>query len=467
MNKKLLILVCIISIVLFVVVKINGSSNESDTTKVIGDVEQVVDVTNYMKNIVSHNKKTNEKVKDVLKLSKLISLSKPLENSYEVWLVDKEGNSLDINCNEIEEGCMFCLEEELYYSHNGGQVVAKELGAISKIVVVSKDTTLENGFNIISNTKNIESFSLGKIMMSFINNDQKIYDKHIKPSYFYDINEDVSNIVMGNNGDYSLISSGDYFKLEEDCIDLMSEDNELKVYDAKGIYIDALQTSNMDVYKDTINYIEKGNKVMFVFLDGFSYGQYEYCKDNNLIPYMSQFDATMASSVYKPVTNAGFAAMITGVPPMKNGVYCRKQNELKTQSIFGKLKKMGKKSALIEADKKILNTEIQPILNIDKNKDGTIDDEIFECAKTKLKDDFDFLLVHFHAIDDMGHNFGDTGEQTLECIKIHDEYVRKLVESFEGKVIITSDHGMHKTKDGGSHGDFRYEDLIVPYIVVE
>jgi hypothetical protein len=34
-------------------------------------------------------------------------------------------------------------------------------------------------------------------------------------------------------------------------------------------------------------------------------------------------------------------------------------------------------------------------------------------------------------------------------------------------VIITSDHGMHSTDTGGYHGVFRYEDMIVPYIITE
>jgi len=78
---------------------------------------------------------------------------------------------------------------------------------------------------------------------------------------------------------------------------------------------------------------------------------------------------------------------------------------------------------------------------------------------------FELMVVHFHSIDDMGHNFGDITGETMDEIKRLDMYVKELVSMWEGNVIITADHGMHSTEDGGSHGEFRYEDMIVPYIV--
>ena len=77
------------------------------------------------------------------------------------------------------------------------------------------------------------------------------------------------------------------------------------------------------------------------------------------------------------------------------------------------------------------------------------------------------LLVHFHSIDDAGHSYGDISPKTLGQIKIVDGYVRELVEDWSGKVIIVADHGMHAEGDAGGHGQFRYEDLIVPYITAE
>ena len=45
--------------------------------------------------------------------------------------------------------------------------------------------------------------------------------------------------------------------------------------------------------------------------------------------------------------------------------------------------------------------------------------------------------------------------------------MEEIIQQFKGKIIITADHGMHELLDYGDHGDFRYEDLFVPYIIVE
>ena len=34
-------------------------------------------------------------------------------------------------------------------------------------------------------------------------------------------------------------------------------------------------------------------------------------------------------------------------------------------------------------------------------------------------------------------------------------------------IIIAADHGMHSVGNEGNHGDFRFEDLIVPYVMIE
>jgi len=54
----------------------------------------------------------------------------------------------------------------------------------------------------------------------------------------------------------------------------------------------------------------------------------------------------------------------------------------------------------------------------------------------------------------------------MERVKTIDSYIEQLVLNWDGKVIITSDHGMHSTGESGSHGELRVEDMVVPYIVI-
>ncbi|HHX74472.1 MAG TPA: hypothetical protein GX699_06185, partial [Firmicutes bacterium] len=208
----------------------------------------------------------------------------------------------------------------------------------------------------------------------------------------------------------------------------------------------------MDLYPDTEHYLRLG-RVMVLYLDGFGYHQYLHAVRTGYAPFLAELPpAARALAVYRPVTNAGFAAMITGRPPGENGVWSREQKDLLVPSIFALAAGSRKKAVLIEGHIKILNTEVEPVLNPDVNGDGSTDDEIMARAADCLDQDYDLLFVHFHSIDDAGHTYGDLSQKTLRQIQVVDGYVRELVTGWEGTVIILSDHGMHQTAEGGGHG---------------
>jgi len=205
-----------------------------------------------------------------------------------------------------------------------------------------------------------------------------------------------------------------------------------------------------------------------IFVDGLSYMQYEYICENNPQLFLSNIEGMQkATTVFKPVTNAGFAAMITGAPPIENGIPNRDYREVQVDTIFDFAGDIDKTSLLVEGEIKILNTESELILNIDSNRDGYTDDEVYLSAMQNLNAVYDFILVHFHGVDDAGHDFGPFADETLDRIEVIDGYISELVSMWEGKVIIVSDHGMHETISGGDHGEFRSEDMFIPYIIID
>ncbi len=295
------------------------------------------------------------------------------------------------------------------------------------------------------------------------------YEKMISSKGFQlqeweNVSKEIPILIMGEEGGYSIIRKQGIFEQKNGDIIYRGPDGKT-LQKVKGIWIDPPKGSVMDVYQDSLKALKQDKKVMVIYLDGFGYHQYDYAVAKGYAPFLQKFqNVKKATTVYQPVTNAGFAAMITGKSPAENGVYSRAQTDMKKPSLFAETKKIGKKALLIEGDIKILNTEIDPVLNIDKNKDGFTDNEVFECAMKSLSKGYDFMLVHFHGIDDCGHRYGDRSEETMHRIQIVDTFVEQLVSNWDGEVIITADHGMHTTKEGGSHGEFRSEDLLVPYI---
>ena len=265
--------------------------------------------------------------------------------------------------------------------------------------------------------------------------------------------------VITNEGATEIVSIDIYLKGST----VLTGDKE--ICDVKGIYLFDSFNSITDAYDETKKALENGEKVMVVLLDGFSLKQYEEASEKNYVPFLSKYYKHEALSVYTPVTNAGYAAIITGETPDINGVHNRSFREMNVESIFGYSLKSNKKSLLLEGDIKILNTETEPVLHTDENKNGDTDDEMYENSKIMAKGDYDFIFLHFHGIDDRGHSYGPMADETMEYIKKVDEYMETLSSLWQGTIIFTADHGMHETVEGGNHGLCKMSDMVVPYFV--
>mgnify|MGYP000279795855 FL=1 len=315
-----------------------------------------------------------------------------------------------------------------------------------------KEEGVENerdiAMNIIDSNSNIKSIALQAEEFTL----QDVVDKPFGKA-----------LVIGQLGEVRAFKEG-YFNAKGDSIGYVDKDGD-EIKDVAGVIIDPPEGSITDSYYDIKKYIENEN-VMFLLLDGFGYHQYEYARENGFLPFLKNYEARKALSVYKPVTNAGLAAIITGTTPEENGIYSRKQRELKVDSIFKQALELNKSTAYIEGNIGIVNTEVQPVLNLDENKDGYTDDEVYKSIIKAIEDGNEFIFAHFHGIDDAAHSYGPLSDEAMERIKTIDSYIEGIVPIWDGVVIISADHGVHSAEDGGDHGEFRYEDLIVPYIII-
>ncbi len=420
-----------------------------------------------------------------IKARDLIELSEPVSDNYLVMFIGRDGRASRIEGNTLEK-------YYIVFSENGWQAInlahpgSSNIKGLESITVVSKDSNMENNFNIINANENIFSSSIGSLLLktgttlSFIGEVlQKEGDNYNRAMIFEEkkifnikdfssVPDFSSALVMGRKGEYLFTHGLGDFEAAGNKISYAKKESDEFIEDTVGVIIDPPAASIMDAYYDTLQYINSGQKVLLIFLDGFGYHQYEYAIENGYAPFLKNLEpAVMATSVYKPTTNSGFAAMITGKPPYLNGVYSRKQRKIMCDSIFKHILSKDKKALVIEGDIKFLDYEIEPILNTDINRNGTSDDEIFKFALQNLDNGYDFIVAHFHSIDDSGHNYGDLDKNTMKTIKNIDAYIEKLLDNWEGKAIITSDHGMHSTGVGGDHGAFRHEDMIVPYILIK
>jgi len=121
----------------------------------------------------------------------------------------------------------------------------------------------------------------------------------------------------------------------------------------------------------------------------------------------------------------------------------------------------GDNAVLVEDDHPYYQAPVPVLAITDANGDGAIDDDIYRQALLELKQPHDFLMVHFHSIDDSGHDFGPYSPERLECTRQVVGYVNELVAAWNGPVLIFSDHGMHDDgKQGGTHGSALIDDML-------
>ncbi len=414
-----------------------------------------------------------------ISLIKLIELSRPESEKYSVLLMGYDGLFARLDGNELKD-CYVVNRQGSWNIIASNHPVNANIKDIEEIIVTDETGNLEIGVNIISQTKNLFHITPGNMILQemvtypYLDGETQVNGKNGISLYKQKkviplssvIEEEVKSIlVMSHKGEVEYFTELGYLELNKNTINYMEPKSRTTIQDIAGIIINPPNQSVMDTYEDSLHYLNKNEKVMVVYIDGFGYHQYEYAKENKTIPnIVSLGSATIVNTVYKSVTNAGFCAMITGQPPIINGIKDRSGRIPKVPTIFDKIEK-GKNHVLIESNGGILKLSTKTIYSIDENDDKSTDKEVYQNTVEQLQEKQDFVMVHFHGVDDAGHNYGDLDDRTMKVLTEVDGYIGSLLEVWNGKVIIVSDHGMHSIKEHGNHGSFRYEDMFVPYVI--
>ena len=444
---------------------------------ITGDVEQVLNV----QSLKGYQVHTVEK-KRCLMLSEMVALAVPCDTRYKVVLKGSDGFMAQVDSQQLEGMYITYTADNEWEMINLYHSPSSNVKHLTEVWVVAEGTVEGLSVNVITPDENVVSYTPGQFFMSENKIAPVLQGKSEKTSsagtfkaavYTQRLYKNVKDIypqaldvlVMGEEGRYAYDSSPGSIAFSGNRLSYIFSDGRTTMDKVRGILVNPPPGSIMDVYAETVNNVQNGGRVLVVIVDGFGYHQYVYAVENGYAPYLSALNsARQATSVYQPVTYAGLAAMFTGQPPDVNGVYQRDMADLKTPDIFEYVTGIGKSAAYIEGDIKILNTSLTPELNADRNANGSTDDEVYAAALSEVTSDTDLIVVHFHGVDDAGHGYGDVNAETMQKVAEIDGYIENLAMNFRGRIIVTADHGMHGTEDGGSHGVFRYEDMIVPYI---
>ncbi|KQC07653.1 MAG: hypothetical protein APR54_05765 [Candidatus Cloacimonas sp. SDB] len=207
-----------------------------------------------------------------------------------------------------------------------------------------------------------------------------------------------------------------------------------------------------DVY-DLYRFLKENSqyKTLWIFLDSYGWLFREHLQSIGHQGWLSQFALQPLRVPYPPATRNSYWVIGSGSSWQE-----RKEHA----EYFADLLKEPERGLIIEADRQFYPSPLQHILHTDLNNNGSIDDEIYETAKNYLTHDLDFLLVHFHSLDDVGHATGAYSRARIETFARLENYIEELTKAWQGEVYLFSDHGMHTESNTGRHYLGNDEDML-------
>lgn len=210
--------------------------------------------------------------------------------------------------------------------------------------------------------------------------------------------------------------------------------------------------------------------VLLLFLDGFGYLRYQESLEGGLIPELAKLDPPLIGlTTYPPITTVSTASLLTGTEPPIHGVEVRGIRITETQTLFDVAAQAGLETAAVEGEALAFNLRnTDQVLSGDRDGNGSSDDNVLLNSLAVLENGMpDLFLVHFHGIDDQGHNVGPGAQEEIEKIREVDAAVGEILSRLpEGTmVVIFADHGMHLVDEEGrmgNHGHLIPWDMLIP-----
>lgn len=219
---------------------------------------------------------------------------------------------------------------------------------------------------------------------------------------------------------------------------------------------------------------EAADHVLLLFLDGFGYLRYQESLEEGLIPVLGQLEPPLVGlTTYPPITTISSASLLTGTEPPIHGVQTRGIRTTDQETLFDVAQAAGLRVVAVEGEALAFNLRSADLeLSGDRDGNGATDDNVLANALAVLESGMpDLLYVHFHGIDDRGHDLGPGASAEEEKISEVDAAAGQIMEALPPGtlVIIFADHGMHQVEEDGrlgNHGHLIPRDMLIPIWIV-
>ncbi len=448
--------------------------------KVVGDVAQVVTLEDPKQLGKLHGISYDGHKYQAIKLLDIIAAAQPIDTPEQIYLVGSDGFTSSFPAAGLEESYITFTTQNGWEAINLNHPVNSNAKMLKEIVIISDGSSPHLGLTVINPEKELARITPGQLYtrtlleypytegQSTVENQGKTYTTSVytqrKVFQLADLtpaSDGEMMLVIGANGEHRFLENQGYFQLKDNYINYLDLNERSQLEEVKGVIVNPPATSIMDTYYDARHYLENGDKVLVVVLDGLTYSRYTNAMEKGQMPFLkSAGPGVKATGVYPLQNNVWLAAMITGTTPEENGVISEKAQDLKVPSLFTTAEQLQKRALLLHSGSKLLNTGIEAQLVDNKNVSKTADDELYAITLDKLEQDYDLLIVRFQDIATSSKRYGDEAEPTRIAINATDKYLQEIVNKWPGKVIITG-------TPGSAAQEFTVDSMFVPYLCIK
>jgi len=252
------------------------------------------------------------------------------------------------------------------------------------------------------------------------------------------------------------------------------EQVQIQIYDLAPTAAAALGISAPELSTGQVQEVDPAEAVLLLFLDGFGYLRYQESLEKGLIPELARLGPPLVGlTTYPPVTTVSSASLLTGTEPMVHGVETRGVRKTDHETLLDVAAAANLEVVAVEGEALAFNLRGADLtLSGDRDGNGGTDDNVLGNALSVLEAGMPALFyVHFHGIDDQGHEVGPGAPAEVEKIQEVDAAVGQILDQLPPGtlVIIFADHGMHQVEEDGrlgNHGHLIPRDMLIPVWII-
>ncbi len=439
---------------------------------VMGDVETVLNVSNLKEAGQIRKIRMEFGSFKGVSLKELLAKAKPQETD-KIYVVANDGFTAALDADSLEESYITFSMKNGWELINLRHPISSNVKMIQEIIVVAKGSSPLNFFALLSKAKTL-STTVGSLytqaLTSYpylegrasLEHEGKSYESEIytrrrvfKIDDLLPIDENDQIMLLGESGDHLLADHSGFYQLAGNRIDYIQPEEREKLEGVRFAVVDPPAGGIADVYYDARHYLQNGENVLILLVEGLDYSQYENALEDGRAPFFSEKGkAALALGLYPFDANLWLGSMLTGLTPAES-VQESENPDSKRETLFDICKATGKKAAMLGVGGE-MPCDIDEQVVARDCANGS-DDEIHKELISMIPEGYGLMIASFHPLGANSQMTANASNLYADAMKDIDSYMRELASIWPGKIIVT---GLPSEKDSQA------DNLFVPYMLL-